>query len=592
MEPSNVEQQMKNALDDSHLESDEDTEYQTSLAPSQSDRDNGSRPISVETVKRNSSPAEGSPRGWEQVNETVTTPSTPSTTSPLPSPAIAFPTAFVPSEATEFEAMAYHQSFLNDPTSSDDEPESESPILIATPVNLSVPPTRPNLISITPPFRSRSYRKDATGGGSVSTQSSTRNVRSGSVNNYSHPRVEKKHRRKTSSLSSLSSSYSSHDLSIPSKSFQRSIAASSWFETTTTEGKVALKPSLMSPDRVQIDRNATIKARTKRHRNTFVHGGSPVQTEGNEDMDFFHKRVSVSYPDVGTWSRNVNADEKHIYSSMTPQSDIPPVPPLTPSSIPVLSSPSRAGTPTAEKASISPRFYRQDNPHPETTPERNTTADSNIQSPHSNCDAGSGFVPAKSLRRQKLIYTKDRPQSVRSLRMGNGDENPYPPSSINTHSPTHPILNNPSRKSLPFPYQHIYHQIPGLASPPASPLDRPPSTHSMSISHDKGLSNLAHTHSTSNLSMYSLSYADSEKSGDYNNSAESPRTRPANHPKITRKKSMKYLRETKESMVGRVMGKNMMNFGLGSWKRKNSAGSSHSGMSTPTTPHEENMVRE
>lgn len=586
MGPCNAEKPLQNSFYDAFLEG-EDTEPQTLTIPDPSNDGKGSRPISVDTIKRNGSPANVSPRAWEKVDEATNAPSTPSTTSPLPSPVLLLPTVFVPPEATESEVMSYHQSFYNDQVSSDDEPDPESPVLIATSVNFLVPTTRPNLISITTsPFHSRSCDRDATDGASSSTRRSAKNARSSSVKNYSRPRVEKKHRRKASSMSSAHSNYSSHDLSSTSSQYSAMPPASI---SNTGECFFTPVPPPISPDR-HLDRSATIKgARSKRNRHTFVHDRGPNPTRENKELDFSQHRMTIGYPDVGTWSRNVNMDEKHIYSVTTPQSDVPPVPPLTPTSIPIPSTPSQAGTPTMETVSISPEFHRQDLYHARTTPEGSTGTDHSTQYPYSTRDAGPDVVRVKSLRRHKRLYTSDRPQSLRSLRMGNSSHNGEYPSPIKTQSPTHQIPNNPTRKSLSFPYQHIYQPIPALAS---SPMDRPSSIRSMSINNNQSVTSLTHTNSTSNLSMYSFSYADSEYSGE-TNVDRSPANASSNKQRISRKKSMKALRETRETMVGRVKGKNFMNFGFGSWGRKNSAGSNNggSGMTTPITPYEEGMVR-
>ncbi|KAK2763136.1 hypothetical protein FQN54_009772 [Arachnomyces sp. PD_36] len=578
MGPCNTQEPLKNDFYGASLSGVEDTGPQFLPAPGPTHEDKGSRPMSVDTVKRNRSSSNTPPRAWKNVDQAATIPSTPSTTSPLPSPALVLPTFFVPPEATESEAMSYHQSFLNDQTSSDEEPESESSILIATSVNLLVPATRPSLIFITPPpfYRSRSYDRDVADEDFVSSRRSTRNSH-GSRKNHSRPRVEKRHRRKDSSLSPAHSNYSNHDLSISSSSSQYSVTPSASIAPAADEEYFTPDPPSKSPGRRKLDRSATIKgARSKRNRHTFVHGPYPSQSEVSNGVDLSQDGMAINYPDVGQWSRDVNTGETHMYSTKDSQSEVPPVPPLTPTSSRNLSSPSWAGTPTTERLPDSPVFQGQEFYHARTTSDRSTATDNSMQSTYSTSEAAPDVVRVKSLRRRKRVYTSERPQSLRSLGMGYDGGN-CPPSPQN---PTLPARNNPSRKSLAFPYQHIYQPIPVLNSSPASPSGRPSSIRSMGINHNASLTSLTHTNSTSNLSMYSLSYADSEDS------------EPSQSKRISRKKSMKALRDTRDTIVYRVANKNFKNFGLGSWKRKSGTGSnSNSGMTTPIASYDEGMVR-
>jgi hypothetical protein len=597
MKPRDADKHLENPFLGTSPECDEYTESQTLPAQDLLHQNKGVRPLSVDTIKKNGSPSASS-RAWEKV-EAVTTPSTPGAASPLQPSAVLLETVLVPPEATESEAMSYHQSFFNDQASSDDELDPESPILIATSVNLLVPATKPNLISIKPsPFNSRSYGLDTTKKASVLTWQSTKNTRIDDVNSHPSLKMEKKQRREASSFSSAHSNYSTRNLSISSTSSDYSTTPSGSVSLTPGEARLEPDTSFTSLDRKRLDRSATIRgARSKRNRHTFVHNRSPGESEEKRSTDASQEQMTISYPDVGTWSRNVNADEKHIYSTVTSQSEIPPVPPLTPTSIPIPSTPSRTGTPT-EAVLVSPTFNRRDFYHARTTSERSTGTENSIQSLPSVPDASPDIVREKSLRRHKRIYTTNRPQSLRSLRMENCSYNSdmaYPSPSTNKRGAAHQIPNSPSRKSLSFPYQHLSHPNPGFASSPYSPssrANRPSSIRSMNINHTQSIADLPPTPSTSNLSMYSFSYADSDDSGD--NNGELARGHHSSSKRVARKKSMKSLREAGET-VGRAMGKNFMTFGLGSWKKKNSSESndsiSNSNMATPINPYGESMVR-
>jgi hypothetical protein len=575
----------------------EGMEPQTSVVPDASQLDTKSRPTSVETIRRKGGVMVAHPQYEQADGKVMTVPSTPSATSPLPSPALSLPTGVVPPEASESKAMPCHQSFYIDHTSSDEEPDPESPVLIATSVNFLVPTTRPNLISITPsPFQTSYFDSRSIPRNEVATpisiRRSTKSIRiHGSVKNYSRPRVEKKHKRKTSSLSSTQSFYSTHDMpTSPSTCSQYSMTPSA-HSSAMEDPDYAPEVPQKDPTSGQLDRSATIRVRAKRNRKALVHDRTPSHAGDYESFGGYPEQIATGYPEVGTWSRRVVPEGRHVYSR---QSDVPPVPPLTPTSIPVASSPSWAGTPTTESTSISPTMHYRDHYQTGTTSDRRR-GDDNFPPSHSSHTSVSDVVRVKSLRRRKHIYTSERPNSLRSLpvdtRGNGGADSPCSSSSVNNYSPAYQSFHTPSRKSLPFPYQHIYKPIPALASSSTSSFsDRPASIRSMQINHNNSVTSLAHTNantSTSNLSIYS-SYTESEDPTDTGS-----RYLPSDTQRITRKKSMKFLRDNGETMVGRVMGKGFMNFNLGSWKKKNPVeASSHrnGSIASTMTSYEQSVV--
>ncbi|KAL2010680.1 hypothetical protein VTN00DRAFT_6487 [Thermoascus crustaceus] len=177
-----------------------------------------SRPVSIDTVKRRSDVTfvpDSFSRDDDDDDDEITSPSTPISNSPPPSSRLLHPTVFVPPEASESEVLSYHQSYYHDPVLSDDEPDIESPLLVATPILYRIPTSRPSLISISPPSeQSTADDQEQTSSHSRSSSNSS-SWSNNSAQSSGQPGSRKGHSKQNSSLSSVPSTYSGEFLRAP-----------------------------------------------------------------------------------------------------------------------------------------------------------------------------------------------------------------------------------------------------------------------------------------------------------------------------------------------------------------------------------------
>ncbi|KAL1999420.1 hypothetical protein VTN02DRAFT_4535 [Thermoascus thermophilus] len=176
-----------------------------------------SRPVSIDTVKRRSDVTfvPDSIYRDDDDDDEITSPSTPISSSPPASSHLLHPTVFVPPEASESEVLSYHQSYYHDPVLSDDEPDIESPLLVATPILYRIPTSRPSLISISPPSEQSTADEQEQKSSHSRSSSNSSSWSNSSAQSSGQPGSRKGHSKQNSSLTSVPSTYSGEFLRAP-----------------------------------------------------------------------------------------------------------------------------------------------------------------------------------------------------------------------------------------------------------------------------------------------------------------------------------------------------------------------------------------
>lgn len=436
----------------------------------------GSRPVSIDTIKRRSDVTfvPGSfYRDDDDDDDEIISPSTPISDSPPPSPHLLHPTVFVPPEASESEVVSYHQSCHHDSVPSDDEPDVESPLLVATPIMYMVPTSRPNLISIRPPS-DRSTPDKQERKFLHSRSSSKSSWSNNSARSSSGLGTRKGHSKQNSSLSSLPSTYSGE--LIRASTYPPPVGTPLCLDGGSYLDK-QVDPQSTS-DQTQADQSSCIRReQPKFPKISYKKRGKKGSTASSHSVLSSASSVAV----------DGDAEQTETSATITCPSEIPAVPytasPRTMSmsfSHPITSMSDRASMYSASQKQKRPMSAAERRQSSTRRSMSNTSISSGVASASTNSRADSPFLNSdedhhlliKSMPHYQYMFDSQSLQSLRNARRSSMSPRPHSRRPL-TSSPTPYSYPNSSSPSFPnVPYNHTGRL-------------RPESTHSERLCPDK-----------------------------------------------------------------------------------------------------------
>lgn len=452
-----------------------------------SGRTTRSRPVSIDTVKRRSDVTFVPDSFYrDDDDDEITSPSTPISNSPPPSSHLLHPTVFVPPEASESEVLSYHQSYYHDPVLSDDEPDIESPLLVATPILYRIPTSRPSLISISPPSEQSTADEQEQKSSHSRSSSNSSSWSNNSAQNSGQPGSRKGHSKQSSSLSSVPSTYSGEFLRAPT--YPPSVGTPLYPDGDSYVDKKADPQS--PPDEKHANRFS------------FILHEQPKPSYQRERMGSTASSHSV-LSSAESVTTDGETEQMETSATITCLSEIPAIP-FTTSPKAMSMSFSRPIISITDRESMYSASQKQRRPASTIAERRQSSTrrslSSSVMSTSNNSRADPSFLNPnpdeddhhlviKSMPHCQYMFDSQSLQSLRNARRSSMSPRPHSRRPL-ASSPT-PYSNSKSSSSIPSPHSHTGGHRPG-------------STHSERLSPNKTYPYLTHSSSRRESAINSI----------------------------------------------------------------------------------------